>query len=78
MVKLKSNEQVNFELELGVELYTKVVGLKKLHVSCFWALAKFCPELQLSNGQAEPDSEVLQLIKINFLYKLEVVRNQKL
>ena len=55
MVKFESNVRVNLESDLGEEFYTKVVGLKTLYVSYFQALAKFCPELELSKGQTEPN-----------------------
>ena len=54
MFKFKSSTQVKLESEFGKDVYTKVAGLEKLYIFQFWALAKFCLELQLSNGQTEP------------------------
>ena len=38
--------------KLGVEVYTKVIGLKELHISYFWASAEFYPETAVFDGQA--------------------------
>src|SRR5947207_1009087 len=44
MFKFNSSAQVKLESEFRKDLYPKVVGLKNLHLSHFWALAKFCPK----------------------------------
>ena len=66
MFKFKSSAQVKLESEFGNDLYTKVVGHKNLHLSHFWALAKF----YLETAVFEWSSRAKCWFKLNLATKL--------